>query len=130
MTLKIQGSSIRKEFVHCACCNKPFSWLNGYTLTGVNPTKGIYVALCRKCRLTNNDDDIMCKIHKENHLDFRSIDEFKKHYFPKDYEKERIRKQELKKLKNRKKYVDLSEDASSMTPVYPGGQEAFWPRLM
>ena len=45
MTLKIQGSSIRNEFVTCCYCQKEFSWLNGYK----NLQKGVYRAICAKC---------------------------------------------------------------------------------
>ena len=51
MTLKIQGSSIRKEFVYCAYCKKPFSWLNAYPIRGTKYNDGQYNAICRPCRL-------------------------------------------------------------------------------
>lgn len=47
MTLKLHGSSIRKEFIYCDTCHTKFVWLNAYPLPDV---EGYYVR-CRKCRL-------------------------------------------------------------------------------
>ena len=44
MTLKIQGSSIKKEYVHCINCEKKYIWLNAY-----ETTNGSYYSQCAKC---------------------------------------------------------------------------------
>jgi hypothetical protein len=45
MNLRIQGSSIRKEFVYCYNCRREFVWLNAYPYT-----KQSYIAVCAKCK--------------------------------------------------------------------------------
>ncbi|MGB7605127.1 MAG: hypothetical protein WBL93_06590 [Lutisporaceae bacterium] len=45
--IKIQGSSIRGEFVYCDICGKQFVWL--YALKD-NKSIGTYFARCAKCR--------------------------------------------------------------------------------
>ena len=52
MTLKIIGSSFRNDLVYCSECDKRFAWLNCYLRVWVKkPSKIIYVAICRECRL-------------------------------------------------------------------------------
>lgn len=43
---KINGSSIRNEFITCISCKKKFSWLKAKEVSAGN-----YIAQCRECRI-------------------------------------------------------------------------------
>ncbi len=43
----IIGNSNKKEFIYCCICNEKFSWLKARKIS----LKGVYEAICRRCRL-------------------------------------------------------------------------------
>ena len=50
MTLKLQGSSFRSEFVRCFKCQRKFVWLNAY-----DRGDGTFTPYCAKCRKEYED---------------------------------------------------------------------------